>query len=346
MSVNIRFLGAADTVTGSKYLVEQGGLRVMVDCGLFQGYKQLRLRNRGGLGVEAGSVHAVLPVFAVGRAQAILHVIAKLKQQGRIPSSLPVFLDNPMAVSTTELYPRHPHAHKLDAADLESLRHSAHMIETPEASKALARHHGPMVILSASGMATGGRVLHHLALHLPNHRNMVILTGHQAEGTRGASLRDGAVTLRMHGQDVPVRAEVVSLQSASAHADRDQLRAWLKLMPQAPDQVYVVHGERHASDALRCAIGAPIGLARRGARTRQQLVGLKPIHRIKRFDRRQRRLVTAAGAAEFDRQGCAVLNTDQPCIGCLVTATILSGARCLRHGIPGRIQRFRCRRSG
>jgi metallo-beta-lactamase family protein len=122
-----------------------------------------RVAARGGV--------AVVPVFAVGRAQAILHAIGQLKQKGDIPHGLPVFLDSPMAVSTTDLYVRHPHAHQLDAADLETLRHVAHMVETPEASKALARHHGPMVILSASGMATGGRVLHHLGLYLPDHRN-------------------------------------------------------------------------------------------------------------------------------------------------------------------------------
>jgi len=210
-----------------------------------------RVAARGGV--------AVVPVFAVGRAQAILHAIGQLKQKGDIPHGLPVFLDSPMAVSTTDLYVRHPHAHQLDAADLETLRHVAHMVETPEASKALARHHGPMVILSASGMATGGRVLHHLGLYLPDHRNMVILTGYQAGGTRGASLRDGASTLRIHGQDVPVRAEVVNLKSASAHADKDQLLRWLKTMPQAPDQVYVVHGERDASDALRGAIEHQLG---------------------------------------------------------------------------------------
>jgi metallo-beta-lactamase family protein len=210
-----------------------------------------RVAARGGV--------AVLPVFAVGRAQAVLHAIGKLKQQGKIPHSLPVFLDSPMAVSTTDLYQRHHHAHKLSSSDLETLKHVAHLVETSEASKALARHHGPMVILSASGMATGGRVLHHLALHLPDHRNMVILTGHQAEGTRGASLRDGASTVRIHGQDVPVRAEVVNLQSASAHADQNQLLRWLKTMPQPPGQLYVVHGERDSSDALRSAIGRQLG---------------------------------------------------------------------------------------
>ena len=202
-----------------------------------------RVAARGGV--------AVVPVFAVGRAQALLHAIAQLKARGEIPHSLPIFLDSPMAVHTTELMPRHPDAHRLDAHALGALKHVATMVETPEQSKALAKRHGPMVILSASGMATGGRVLHHLAHYLPDHRNMVILTGYQAPGTRGATLANGGPMVRIHAQDVAVNAEVVQLQSSSAHADATQLLDWLKHMQHAPDQVYVVHGEPEASDALR-----------------------------------------------------------------------------------------------
>jgi metallo-beta-lactamase family protein len=125
------------------------------------------------------------------------------------------------------------------------------MIETPEESKALALRHGPMIILAASGMATGGRVLHHLERYAPDHRNLIVLTGHQSEGTRGAHLANGSSTIRIHGQDIPVRAEVAQLQSASAHADAQELLDWLSRMPQPPSQVYVVHGEREASDTLR-----------------------------------------------------------------------------------------------
>jgi metallo-beta-lactamase family protein len=202
-----------------------------------------RVAARGGV--------AVVPVFAVGRAQALLHAIALLKERGEIPHGLPVFLDSPMAVHTTELLPRHPDAHRLDAKALNILKHAATMVETPEQSKALAKRHGPMVILSASGMATGGRVLHHLAHYLPDHRNMVILTGYQAPGTRGATLANGSGVVRIHGQDVAVNAEVVQLQSSSAHADAAQLVDWLRHMKNPPDQVYVVHGEPEASDALR-----------------------------------------------------------------------------------------------
>ena len=202
-----------------------------------------RVAARGGV--------AVVPVFAVGRAQALLHAIALLKDGGRIPHSLPVFLDSPMAVHTTGLLAMHMGEHRLSLDEIHRMTRPVRMLETPEQSKALARQHGPMVILSASGMATGGRVLHHLALHAPHHRNMIILTGYQSPGTRGATLASHARTVRIHGQDVPVQAEVVQLEAASAHADANQLLAWLQSMPGTPSQVYVVHGEIGASDALR-----------------------------------------------------------------------------------------------
>jgi len=190
-------------------------------------------------------------VFAVGRAQALLHAIAQLKAHGVIPRALPVFLDSPMAVHTTRLFSEHPDDHRLSARAVQAMAHAATMIETPEQSKALAKRHGPMVILAASGMATGGRVLHHLALYAGDRRNMVILTGYQSPGTRGARIADGEKTVRIHGKAVEVAAEVVQLQSASAHADANQLLDWLRKMPGAPDQVYVVHGDLAASDALR-----------------------------------------------------------------------------------------------
>ena len=125
------------------------------------------------------------------------------------------------------------------------------MVNSTEESKALASRHGPMVILSASGMATGGRVLHHLAHHAGNHRNMVILTGYQSPGTRGATLASGARSVRIHGRDVEVQAEIVQLESASAHADANQLLDWLRSSHSRPDQVYVVHGDLEAADILR-----------------------------------------------------------------------------------------------
>lgn len=202
-----------------------------------------RLAARGGV--------AVVPVFAVGRAQTVLHAIARLKARGELPTGLPVYLDSPMAVSATELFEQHMGEHCLTRADLHAMARGTTLVHSVEESKALARLHGPRVILSASGMATGGRVLHHLALHAGDHRNMIILTGHQAGGTRGARIAAGEKTIRILGRDVQIRAEVVQLATASAHADGDQLLAWLRDLPAAPRRVYVVHGDLPAADMLR-----------------------------------------------------------------------------------------------
>ncbi len=432
MSVNIRFLGGTGTVTGSKYLIEHEGKRLLIDCGLFQGYKQLRLRNRDPLPVEPNHIGAVIlthahldhsgylpllakegfhgkvwatpatrdlakillpdsghiqeadadfanrhgfskhqpalplytesdaeeclklfravpmgkdfepikgwtarlygaghilgaasvlievggrrllfsgdlgrpddalikapekppaadvvviestygdrehpeedvlaelgpalkrcaarggtavvPVFAVGRAQALLHAIADLKGKGDLPRDLPVYLDSPMAIHTTELYAHHMGEHRLNDQQCKAMDQVAKMTLSVDDSKAIAVQHGPKVILSASGMATGGRVLHHLMQYLGDHRNMIVLTGYQAPGTRGATLADGAKHLRVFRQDLPVRAEVVQLTSASAHADSSQLMDWLRALPQAPHRVFVTHGDMAASDHLR-----------------------------------------------------------------------------------------------
>ena len=178
-----------------------------------------RVAARGGV--------AVVPVFAVGRAQALLHAIALMKERGEIPHGLPIFLDSPMAVHTTDLFQRHPDAHRLDSHALKGLKHVATMIESTEESKALSKRHGPMVILAASGMATGGRVVHHLQAFAPDKRNTILLAGFQAGGTRGAALAGGAKTLRIFGEEVPVRAEVAQMDNLSAHADANEILAWL-----------------------------------------------------------------------------------------------------------------------
>lgn len=202
-----------------------------------------KLAARGGV--------AVVPVFAVGRAQQLQLAITRLKEAGRIPATLPVFLDSPMAVSATRLLGEHLGAHRLSHAELAQMARGTTLVETTEESKALARLHGPRVILAASGMATGGRVLHHLALHAGHHRNLILLTGYQTPGTRGARLAAGEKTLRMLGQEVSIRAQVEQLQSASAHADAEQLLAWLQQVQPAPARVFVTHGDMGASDALR-----------------------------------------------------------------------------------------------
>ena len=202
---------------------------------------------------------AVVPVFAVGRAQALLYAISRLKALGQIPNALPVYLDSPMAIQTTGLFARHLGEHRLNAAECRDMAHAATFTATPDESRAIAQQRGPKVILAASGMATGGRVLHHLAQYLGGHQHMVILTGYQAPGTRGATLASGERTLRLHGQDLPVRAEIVQLQSASAHADATQLMDWLRALPEQPRQVHVVHGDLQAADTLRRRIENELG---------------------------------------------------------------------------------------
>ena len=156
-----------------------------------------------------------------------------------------------MAVSATQLLGEHMGAHRLTAAELHTMTQGTTLVRTTDESKALARLHGPRVILAASGMATGGRVLHHLALHAGHHRNLILLTGYQTPGTRGARLAAGEKSVRMLGQEVAIRAKVQQLHSASAHADATQLIGWLGQMPSAPGKVFVVHGDMGASDALR-----------------------------------------------------------------------------------------------
>ncbi|WP_028999923.1 MBL fold metallo-hydrolase RNA specificity domain-containing protein [Azohydromonas australica] len=199
----------------------------------------------------------LVPAFAVGRAQLLLLMVHRLRQQGAIPE-LPVFLDSPMAIDMTALYQRYPQEHRLSAQECVGMCTVARMARTPQESRALSSARYPSVVVSASGMATGGRVLHHLAARLPDHRSTVVLVGFQAGGTRGARLQAGERSLRMFGQDVPVKAEVVSLGGLSAHADAAQLLQWLRTTSQ-PRRVFVTHGEPAAADALRQRIERELG---------------------------------------------------------------------------------------
>ena len=200
----------------------------------------------------------VIPAFAVGRAQLLLHAITQLCEDGAIPDA-PVYLNSPMAAGVTALYRRHPGLHRLDAAALGDMEHVVHVVSSVEESKALNRRNGPMVIVSASGMATGGRVLHHLAAFGGDPRNAIVLCGYQAGGTRGAALAAGDRTLRIFGRDVHIAAEVVQLGAASAHADADELLAWLRAAPRRPRGVFLTHGEPGPADALRKRIERELG---------------------------------------------------------------------------------------
>jgi Cft2 family RNA processing exonuclease len=336
----LRFLGGTGTVTGSKYLIRANGRHVLLDCGLFQGLKELRQRNwskppfeasrvegvvlshahidhsgylpllvRNGFGgpiyctpgtadllgvllpdsahlqeEEAATAnrygyakrkpalplyaaqdaqatlrliesHSLVPAFAVGRTQELIWMLRQLEETNRVPS-LPVYIDSPMAINVSDIYCRHPEDHALDMKLLMDEKRCPlcckqyHLARTADESKALNHHSGPLVIISASGMATGGRILHHLKLRLPDPRTTVLLAGFQSVGTRGRALQKGARMIRIHGQDVPVRARVATLDGLSAHADRGGLLRWLSGFRQPPRQTYTVHGEPEQAQSL------------------------------------------------------------------------------------------------
>lgn len=201
---------------------------------------------------RGGSV--LVPAFAIGRTQTMLYHIRRLEDAKRIPR-LPVFIDSPMAVDASALYCKFGDEENLKlnlTMDDEScclLRcRETTFVRTPDESKRINDIQTPAIIIAASGMATGGRVVHHLARRLPDKRNTVLLVGYQAEGTRGRALMNGAKQLKIHGQFVPVRAEVASISGLSAHGDQNDLMRWLSGFRQAPRRVFLVHGEE---DGLR-----------------------------------------------------------------------------------------------
>ncbi len=209
-----------------------------------------RTAARGGM--------VVIPAFAVGRAQSLLYQIYLLKRAGRIPD-LPVFLDSPMAIDTTDIYRRHRTEHRLSMEDCEGMSQVAKFCRSVDESRELGQMRYPAIIISASGMATGGRILHHLRNYGSDHRSSIVFAGYQAGGTRGAKLVAGDRVLRIFGEDVRINAEVLSLPGMSAHADADQILAWMKTLKQAPRQVFVTHGEPAAADALRWRIEHELG---------------------------------------------------------------------------------------
>jgi metallo-beta-lactamase family protein len=204
-----------------------------------------RVSSRGG--------SLVMPAFAVGRTQTLMYVLRELEDWQRIPR-LPVYVDSPMAARVTDFYLAHREEHDREFA--RDFKHDplnageVHMTRSVEESKQINRASFPCVIISASGMATGGRILHHLARRLPDSRNAVLLAGFQAEGTRGRALLEGAKKLRIHGEDVPVKAEVFHLTQFSAHAGRSELLRWLSALPAPPQRAFLVHGEPDAMQSL------------------------------------------------------------------------------------------------
>ena len=205
---------------------------------------------------RGGSV--IIPAFAIGRAQSLLYHVWRLKQAGRI-GLIPIYLDSPMAIDATALLHAHGEDHRLPPEVCAAVCAVATYTRDTEASKAIMTNTMPKVIISASGMATGGRVLHHLKALGPDRRNTIIISGFQAAGTRGRALADGARELKIHGRWVPINAEVADLPMLSAHADADEILRWLGGFRRPPKATFIVHGEATASEALRVRIGRDLG---------------------------------------------------------------------------------------
>jgi metallo-beta-lactamase family protein len=207
---------------------------------------------------------AIIPAFAVDRTEVVLMTLRRLMAAGRVPQ-VPVFVDSPMALGALDVYRRAVAARSADIrahlGGLDAAFDPGDLREVHDARDSMAINDPgfPAIIVSASGMASGGRVVHHLKHLLPDPRNTVVLVGFQAMGTRGRALRDGADELKMHGRYVPVRAEVVDVEGFSVHADSDDLIAWLASGPDEPDVVYVVHGEPEASTALARRVRDELG---------------------------------------------------------------------------------------
>jgi len=207
---------------------------------------------------RGGSI--VIPAFAIGRTQMFMYYLRQLEDEKKIPR-VPVYIDSPMALSATDLYVKYKEDHNLDFTQLESSGahdplnvHEFHLTRSVEDSEAINNVSAPCIIISASGMITGGRVLHHLAQRLPDARNAVILAGFQAEGTRGRALQEGAKVLHLFGQAVAVNAEIITMGQLSAHAGKSELLRWLTALGAPPHKTWLTHGEPAAAQSLQAAI--------------------------------------------------------------------------------------------
>lgn len=200
--------------------------------------------------VLAGGGVVVIPAFAVGRAQTLLLLLSRLRAKGAI-RDVPVFLNSPMAVDATRIYQTYHGLHRLSQQECASAFQVATFVNSVEQSKDLNARKGPMVIIAASGMATGGRVLHHLKAFAPGPNNLILFSGFQASGTRGATMMAGAQSVRIHGVDIPIRAKVANLEALSAHADYNEILQWLGSFKTPPRRIFLTHGEPEAADQMR-----------------------------------------------------------------------------------------------
>ncbi|MGZ3769476.1 MAG: MBL fold metallo-hydrolase RNA specificity domain-containing protein [Bdellovibrio sp.] len=201
----------------------------------------------------------LIPSFAIGRAQNLLYEIVSLKRAGEVPAQIPVYFNSPMGQEVSKLYEEFAQFQRLGPGQFAEIMSEIHVVKTADESKALNKQTGPMIIIAASGMLTGGRVLHHLKAFAPNPENIILLAGYQSAGTRGWSLLNGSKDLKVHGTYIDINCKVVPSDSFSAHADRTGLLNWLKSAANKPEKVFLVHGENAASDELRRRIHDQLG---------------------------------------------------------------------------------------
>lgn len=200
----------------------------------------------------------IIPSFAIGRVEEVLYWLFKLEDEQRLPQ-MPIYVDSPMAIKGIEFYrARHDELDK----EIQAMRRKLPRftpINSAQESKALVENDRPAIVIASSGMATGGRVVHHLFAGLPDPRNTVLFVGFQAAGTRGRQLFDGAQHVKIFGQHVPVHAKIEKIDGMSAHADAGEIIRWLRTFPRPPKMTYLVHGEIVAQDALKLRIGRELG---------------------------------------------------------------------------------------
>lgn len=206
--------------------------------------------NRGGT--------LLIPAFSVGRSQHMLYYIHQLIQKHRIPH-VPIFLDSPMAIDATRAMLHHQHEQRLPPALCKQVCQIAQYIQTPDESMALVEDHAPKIIISASGMLTGGRVLHHLKHLAPDPKNALLLTGFQAPGTRGDRILNQEKNIKIHGELIPINSEVIALSNLSAHADYEEILSWLKHIQHSPKTVFITHGTPASASALKAYIESELG---------------------------------------------------------------------------------------
>lgn len=205
--------------------------------------------------VARGGV-VVIPAFAVGRTQELLYTLRELEEEGKIPG-LPIYVDSPMAIKASKLYMEHTEIYDREASKLEEegvdilLTRHTEFTQSVDASKRINALDNPCVIISASGMLTGGRILHHLIRRLPSPKNTIVFVGYQAMGTRGRALQEGNDDIKIYGQRIKAAAKIETISDFSAHADYNEILSWLGGFEKAPKRTFIVHGEPESSTNLK-----------------------------------------------------------------------------------------------